>query len=57
MLDTSKIHPRAKSGRKLFIEKLGKDGDRERWQIISEFSLEMRGYDKGQHGMWSKLTA
>ena len=56
VLDTTKINPRAKSGRKLFIEKLGIDGDRTRYQIISEFSLEMRGYDKGQHGMWQKLT-
>ena len=56
MLDSSKINPRAKSGRKLFIEKLGLDGDRTRYQIISEFSLEMRGYDKGQHGMWQALT-
>ncbi len=57
LVDTSKIHPRAKKGRKLFIEKLGLDGDRTRYQIISEFSLEMRGYNHGQHAMWTSLTA
>jgi len=56
ILDTSKIQPRAKKGRKLFMDKLGIDGDRIRYQILSEFSLEMKGYDKGQHGMWNKLT-
>jgi len=56
VLDSDKIHPRAKKGRKLFIEKLGLDGDRTRYQILSEFSLEMRGYDQGQHGMWTSLT-
>uniref|UniRef100_A0A6M3IZP0 Putative major capsid protein n=1 Tax=viral metagenome TaxID=1070528 RepID=A0A6M3IZP0_9ZZZZ len=56
LVDTTKIHPRAKKGRKLFIEKLGIDGDRTRYQIISEYSLEMRGYDQGQHGMWTSLT-
>jgi hypothetical protein len=56
VLDSSKIHPRAKKGRKLFIEKLGIDGDRTSYQIISEFSLEVRGYNQGQHGMWTSLT-
>jgi len=56
VLDSSKIQPRAKKGRKLFIEKLGIDGDRTRYQIISEFSLEVRGYNQGQHGMWTSLT-
>lgn len=55
-LDTSKIHPRAKKGRKLFIEKLGIDGDRTRYQVLSEFSLECRGYSQGQHGTWQALT-
>lgn len=57
VLDTSKIQPRAKKGRKLFIEKLGLDGDRIRYQILSEFSLEVRGYNQGQHGLFAKLNA
>jgi hypothetical protein len=56
-LDTQKIKLRAKKGRKLLVEKLGIDGDRERWQMISEFTVEFRGYDKGQQAMWSKLNA
>jgi hypothetical protein len=56
VLDTSKIRPRAKKGRKLIVEKLGKTGDYEMWQLISEFSLEFRGYSLGQHGQFSALS-
>ena len=56
VLDTSKIKLRAKKGRKAIIEKLGKMGDAEDWQIISEFSLEMKGYNLSQHGLFTKLT-
>lgn len=56
LLDTNKIKLRAKKGRKLIVEKLGKVGDFEQWQMISEFSMEFRGYNLGQHGMFSALT-
>jgi hypothetical protein len=56
ILDTAKIKPRAKKGRKLLLEKLGKTGDYEMWQMISEFSMEMRGYTYGQHGLFRALT-
>ena len=56
VLDTSKMRLRAKRGRKAIMEKLGKSGDTEDWQIISEFSLEMRGYNQGQHGIFTKLS-
>lgn len=56
MLDPSKIHPRAKKNRKAIMEKLGKKGDFDDWQIISEFSMEMRGYNLGQHGLLTRLT-
>lgn len=56
ILDTSKIKLRAKKGRKLLIEKLGKMGDFDDWQMLSEFSMEMRGYNLHQHGMFTKLV-
>ncbi len=56
VLDTSKIKLRAKRGRKAIMEKLGKMGDFEDWQIISEFSMEMKGYNLRQHGGFFKLT-
>lgn len=56
ILDTSKIKMRAKKGRKLIMEKLGKAGDFDDWQIISEFSMEMRGYNLHQHGMFTRLS-
>ncbi len=57
ILDTSKIQLRAKKGRKGFMEKLGKAGDFEDWQILSEFSMEMKGYNLHQHGMFIRLSA
>ncbi|MFX0194537.1 MAG: DUF5309 family protein [Candidatus Hodarchaeota archaeon] len=56
VLDTSKIKLRAKRGRKAIMEKLGKMGDFDDWQIISEFSMEMKGYNLKQHGMFTVLT-
>ena len=56
VLDTSKIKLRAKRGRKLFVEKLGITGDKVEYQMISEFSAEVRGYDLGYHGYFSALT-
>lgn len=57
MTDTSMAKMRAKKGRKLILEKLGIAGDYQEWQVISEFSLELRKYDQGCHGMWSKLNS
>lgn len=56
VLDTNKIQLRAKKNRKLILDRLGKSGDFEKYQLISEFSMEMRGYDQGQHGMFDRLT-
>ncbi len=57
VLDTSKIRLRAKKGRKGFMQKLGLNGDFEDWQIISECSMEMQGYNLSQHGMFIRLGA
>ena len=56
VLDTSKIQLRAKKGRKLILEKLGKVGDYEEWQILSEYSLEHHGVSDGYHGMFAVLA-
>jgi len=56
VLDTSKIKLRAKRGRKAIMEKLGKMGDFDDWQILSEFSMEMKGYNLNQHGMFASLV-
>jgi hypothetical protein len=57
LVDTSKCKLRAKKNRKLIYEKLAKTGDYDRWQLLSEFTFEMRGYDKGYHAMWTGLAA
>ena len=56
ILDTSRIRLRAKKGRKAIMEKLGKMGDFDDWQILSEFSLEMKGYNLRQHGLFTALS-
>jgi len=56
LIDTAQCHLRAKTGRKLLLEKLAKVGDYERWQMLSEFTLEMRNYDMGHHGMFTELA-
>jgi len=56
VLDTSKIKLRAKRGRNAIMEKLGKMGDFDDWQILSEFTMEMKGYNLRQHGMFTALT-
>lgn len=56
LVDTSKCRMRAKSGRKGIMEKLGKRGDFDEWQMISEASLEMRKYNQGCHGMFTALS-
>uniref|UniRef100_A0A6H1ZUY2 Putative capsid protein n=1 Tax=viral metagenome TaxID=1070528 RepID=A0A6H1ZUY2_9ZZZZ len=56
VLDTGKIKLRAKRGRKALMEKLGKMGDFDDWQIISEFSMEMKGFNLKQHGGFFRLV-
>jgi len=56
LIDTDRCRMRAKSGRKGFMEKLGKRGDFDEWQIISECSMEMRKYNQGCHGMFTRLS-
>ena len=56
VLDPIRIKLRAKKGRKALMQKLGLMGDSEDWQIISEFSLEMKGYNLRQHGVFTALT-
>jgi hypothetical protein len=56
LIDTAQCHLRAKKGRKMILEKLAKVGDYERWQLLSEYTLEMRNYDMGHHGMFTELA-
>jgi hypothetical protein len=56
LIDNANCHLRAKKGRKLMLEKLGKTGDYTMYQILSEYTLEMRGYDLGYHGMFTELA-
>lgn len=56
LIDTDKARMRAKKSRKGIMEKLGKRGDFDEWQIISEASMELRKYNQGCHGMFTRLS-
>lgn len=56
IFDTNNVVLRAKKGRKLLLEKLGKKGDYEQWQLISEYSAEYRKIDEGAFGAFHILT-
>ncbi|MHA2084990.1 MAG: SU10 major capsid protein [Candidatus Thorarchaeota archaeon] len=56
VLDSSKIKLRAKKGRKLFVERMGVRADAIEYQMLSEFSGEVRGYDLGWHGYFGALS-
>ena len=55
-LSTDLMKLRAKKGRKLLLQKLGLKGDFQQWQMISEYSLEMRSVSNGAHLAWTVLT-
>lgn len=57
VLDTSKITPIAKRGRKAIFEELGQEGDYRRWQMISEFTVKCGGTAINQlGGCFDRLT-
>jgi hypothetical protein len=56
ILDANKIKLMPLRGRKFNLEKLGKVGDYVEYQLISEITMEIKGYSLGQHGMFAELT-
>ncbi|NIP53666.1 MAG: DUF5309 domain-containing protein [Phycisphaerae bacterium] len=56
ILDTDQLKLRAKTGRKLLLQKLGLAGDYVEYQLLSEYTLEHRSVAQGYHGAFSALT-
>lgn len=56
VLDTELMTLVPKKNRKLIVEKLARVGDYDRWQMLSEYTLEFRKYDMGAHYLFSALT-
>lgn len=57
VIDTNQIKLRAKKGRKMFTEKLGVVGDYTQYQMISEYSVEVRGgTQQTMGGAFASLT-
>ena len=55
-MDANKLKLMPLRGRKFILQKLGLVGDYVQYQLISEITLEFRGYTLGQHGMFDSLT-
>jgi hypothetical protein len=56
ILDANKIKLMPMRGRKFNLEKLGKVGDYVEYELISEITMEIKGYTLGQHGMFAELN-
>jgi hypothetical protein len=56
VLSTDQMTLRAKKGRKLLLQKLGLSGDYQEWQLLSEYSMEMRSVANGAHAAWTILA-
>jgi hypothetical protein len=46
VLDSSRIKILPLNGRAFFLEKLAKTGDAEKWQVVGEYTMEVRNADK-----------
>ena len=46
ILDSSRVKILPLNGRAFFLEKLAKTGDREQWQVVGEYTMEVRNADK-----------
>jgi len=56
VLDTNLMTLIPKKGRKLIIEKAAPAAtDNSMWMLLSEYTLELRKYDQGAHGLFSRL--
>ena len=56
VLDANKLKLMPLRGRKFNLQKLGLKGDYVEWQLVSEITLEFKGYSLGQHGMFTNLS-
>lgn len=53
VMDSSKIHIKSLSGRGFFLEKLAKTGDSENWQIVGEYTMEVKQAAKAHAIHWN----
>jgi hypothetical protein len=56
ILDANKIKMMPLRGRRFNLQKLGTVGDYVEYQLISEVTMEIKGYTLGQHGMFDFLS-
>lgn len=54
VVDSSRIHIKPLSGRSMFLEKLAKTGDSEKWQIVGEYTMEVKSATKA-HAIHTNL--
>ena len=53
VIDSSRIHIKPLQGRSFFLEKLAKTGDAEKWQVIGEYTMEVKQAAKAHAVHWN----
>lgn len=53
VIDSSKIHIKSLQGRAFFLEKLAKTGDAEKWQVVGEYTMEVKQAAKAHAIHWN----
>lgn len=53
VIDSSHIHIKSLQGRAFFLEKLAKTGDAEKWQIVGEYTMEVKQAAKAHAIHWN----
>jgi len=54
VVDSTRVHIKPLSGRSFFLEKLAKTGDSEKWQIVGEYTMEVKAATKA-HAIHTNL--
>jgi len=53
VIDSSRVHIKPLQGRSFFLEKLAKTGDSEKWQIVGEYTMEVKQAAKAHAIHWN----
>jgi hypothetical protein len=53
VIDSSRIHIKPLQGRSFFLEKLAKTGDAEKWQVVGEYTMEVKNAAKAHAIHWN----
>jgi hypothetical protein len=53
ILDSSRVKIKPLQGRAFFLEKMAKTGDREQWEVVGEYTMEVKNAAKAHAIHWN----